>query len=184
MPGSRQRPGLRLAISNDSSNDQLGIVESGATRVGQHIPKFTALMDRAWRFGSAVAPDASGKRKLLEELAQAFEVFALVGIHLGVRSFQITRSKNTWGAVPRSGKKDHVEVVFLDQPIEVYIDKRQPWARSPMPEQPVLDVFWSQRLREQRIIEQVNHSQAEIIASPPVSVRLPQFIGAERRSSH
>src|SRR5271157_5635628 len=120
MPGSRQRPGLRLAISNDSSNDQLGIVESGATRVGQHIPKFSALMNGAWRFGSAVAPDASGKRKLLEELAQAFEVFALVGIHLGVRSFQITGSQNTRGAVSWSGEKDHVEIVFLDQPVKVH----------------------------------------------------------------
>src|SRR5271157_561133 len=147
MPGSRQRPGLRLAISNDSSNDQLGIVESGATRVGQHIPKFTALMNRAWRFGSAVAPDASGKRKLLEELAQPFEVLTLVGIHVRVRSFEITGAQNAGCTVSRAGKKDHIEVVFLDQPVEVNIDKRQSRTRSPMPEQPVLDVLRPQWLR-------------------------------------
>ena len=141
VPGSRQWPGLRFAVSNHRRHDQIGIVVRGATGVREHVAQFPAFMDRTGRLRRAVAADAAGKRELLEELAQPFEVLALVGINLGVRAFEITRSENAGRAVAGPGQKDHVEVVLLDQPVQVHVDKRQSRARSPMAEQPVLDVL-------------------------------------------
>src|SRR5271165_1962 len=141
MPGSREGAGFRFAVTDDSRDNQVRIVVRGAARMGQHIAQFPALVDRARRFGSAVAADAPGKRKLLKELPQTFEVFALVGIHLGVGSFEVTRSKNAGSTMSRPSKKNHIKIVFLDQPVQVNVDKRQTRTRSPVPEQPVLDVL-------------------------------------------
>src|SRR5580704_14645587 len=37
-----------------------------------------------------------------------------------------------------------------------------------------------QRFRQQRIVEQIDHPQAEVVASAPVSVGLAEFVGAQR----
>ena len=61
VPRSGQRTRFRLAITNDRSHDQVGIVESRAASMGQDIPQFSALMNRPRRFRSAMAADAAGK---------------------------------------------------------------------------------------------------------------------------
>src|SRR5215471_14704381 len=63
----------------------------------------------------------------------------------------------------------------------MHIDKRQSRARAPMPKKPVLNVLRPQRLRKQRILLQVNHAQAEIIASSPVGFYVAKFLRAECR---
>ena len=123
VPGSCQRARFRFAVADHRRDDQVGIVERSAAGVRKHIAEFAAFVDRAWRFGSAVAADAAGKGELLEELAQACLVFALVGVDLGVGALQVDRAQNAGSAVAGSGEKDHVQVVLLDQPVEVNVGK-------------------------------------------------------------
>jgi hypothetical protein len=72
-----------------------------------------------------VASNPPRKRELLKEFAKALKVLALVGINLRVGPFQIRWTQNARRAMSRAGKKDHVQIVFLDQPIQMDVDKRQ-----------------------------------------------------------
>ena len=182
VPRRRQRSGLRFAIAHDGSDDQLRIVEGRAAGVRQNVSQLAAFVDRSRRLGRAVAANAAGEGELLEELAQAFVVLALLRIDLGVRSFEVPRAEHAGRAVSGAGEEDHVEVVLLDEPVEVDVDEGQAGARSPMAEQAVLDVLGAQRLVQQRIVEQVDHAQAQVIAGAPISVGLAQLVGAERRA--
>src|SRR3954471_22870044 len=82
--------------------------------------------------------------------------------------------------MPWPCEKNHVEIVFLDLPVQMNVDERQSRTRSPMPEQPVLEVFRPQWLGEQWIMLQINHAQAQVIARFPVRFNLPQFLGTQR----
>src|SRR5262245_29771299 len=79
MPRGCQRAGFRLAIANHGSHNQVWIIEGSATGMREHITQLTSFMNRARSFRRAVAPNAAGKGKLLEELAQATFIFTLVG---------------------------------------------------------------------------------------------------------
>ena len=75
----------------------------------------------------------------------------------------------------RSGHEDHVLVVFLDQPVQVNVDERQAGARSPVSEQTVLDVLGLERLLQQRVVDEIDHPQCEVIAGSPVGVGFAEF---------
>src|SRR5215469_2452150 len=105
MPGGRQRAGFRLPISHDRRDDQVGIVERSAARVRQHIPELASFMDRARGFRSAVTADPTWKRELLEELLQAGQILALVGVDLRVGALQIRRAEDARGTVPRTSQE-------------------------------------------------------------------------------
>jgi hypothetical protein len=48
-----------------------------------------------------------------------------------------------------------------------------------MPEQPILEVLRTEWFPEKRIFTEVDHSGAKIIAGPPISVDLAEFIGGK-----
>src|SRR5215469_8130786 len=125
VPGSSQGCGFRLTVPDDSRNDQVWIIEGGATGMGEHVAQLAAFVNRPRRFRRAVASNTSGKRELLEKRPHPFFVLTLIGVDLGVGSFQINRADDSGGAVPWSGKKNDVHVVLLDDPVQVYVDKRQ-----------------------------------------------------------
>jgi hypothetical protein len=72
--------------------------------------------------------------------------------------------------MPRAGHVDHVEVALLDQPVQVNIDEVQPRRRPPMTEQARLDVLRPQRLPQQRIVQQVDLPDRQVVRGPPVRV--------------
>src|ERR1700752_1607543 len=146
----------------------------------QHIAELSAFVNRSRRLRRTVTPDAAGKGKLPEELPQPLDVLALFRIDLGVGSFEVSWTENARRAMPRTGQEDHVEIVLLDEPAQVNIYKRQPWAGSPVSQQTTLDMFRAQRFRQQRIIQQIDHAQAEVIASSPAGVGPAQLLSAER----
>lgn len=76
-----------------------------------------------------------------------------------------------------AGARDinHVEIVFLNQPVEMDTDKTLAWIGAPMADQTLLDVVELQRLPQQRITRKVEHPQREIVAGPPVSVDFPKL---------
>jgi len=114
---------LRLAISDDAGDDELGIVEHGPERVAERIAQLAALVDRARALRRCVAGNTSGKRELKKKLLQPDLVLADDGIDLAVRSLQIRVGHDGRTAMTGAGDVDHVEVVFLDDPIEVNVDE-------------------------------------------------------------
>src|SRR5579864_2246027 len=81
VPGCGERPGFRFAIANNGRNDQFWIVKRRTAGMRENVPEFSAFMNRSGRFWSAVTPDSSGKRELMEELPQAIGVETLLGIN-------------------------------------------------------------------------------------------------------
>src|SRR5215472_10720386 len=176
MPGSRERARFGFAVSYHRSDNQVWIVERRTAGMGQYVSQFASFVNRAGSFRRAVAADAPRKGKLLKELVQACFVFAFFRIDFGVRTLKICRSQNARRAVSRARHEDHVEVEFLDQPVQVDIDESQTWARAPMPEQAVLDVLWLQRFLQQGIRLKIDHAQRQIAAGAPVCVSFSQFL--------
>ena len=183
MPARRQRAGLGLAVADDRRDDQVRVVERGPAGVRRHVPEFAALVDRARRFGGAVAADPAGEGELLEEPEHPLLVLAAVRVDLGVRPLQVARAEHARGAVPRSGHEDHVQVVGLDRPAQVDVAEGQTRAGAPVAEQPVLDVLRLERLLQERVRLQVGHAQGEVVARPPEGVDLPQFVRLERSAA-
>ncbi len=75
---------------------------------------------------------------------------------------------------------DHVEIMFDDQPVEVDVKHIEPRRRSPMPEQPRLDVIDRQRLFEQRVLAQIDLADRQIIRRTPVGMHAAKHIWRER----
>ena len=177
MPGGGQRSGLGFAVADDAGHDQIGIVECHSVGVRQAVAKLSALVDRTRRLRGHVAADVTGKRELLEETPHPFDVLALVRIDLGVRPFQIRRAEHARRPVARSGHENHVEVVLDDQPVEMDPDERERRTRAPVAKEPVLHVLGLERLLQQRVVLQVDHSHGQVVARAPVGVHQRQHRG-------
>ena len=62
----------------------------------------------------------------------------------------------------------------------MHVDEILSGGRAPMPQQSRLDVLPAERFAEQRIIEQIDLSDAEIIRGEPIAVHLVQQLGRKR----
>ena len=58
----------------------------------------------------------------------------------------------------------------LDEPVEMHVDEVEAGRRAPMAEQARLDVFERQRLVEQRIVEQIDLPDRQIVRGAPVGI--------------
>src|ERR1700758_462887 len=103
-----------------------------------------------------MARNAAGERELSEEALHALFFRRNVRIYLAVCPLEVGVCHQARPAMPRAGDVDHVEVVFLDQAVQVDVYEIQAWGRSPMAEQPRLDVFLSQGLLEQRVVVEID----------------------------
>ena len=70
------------------------------------------------------------------------------------------------------GDIDHVEVIFLNDPVEMRINEILPGGGAPMTEQHLLDMLYFQRLPHQGITAQVDLPYRQIIGSSPVGIDL------------
>ena len=86
--------------------------------------------------------------------------------------------------MPRAGDVDHVEVEFLDQPVQVDVDEIQTWRRSPMAEQPRLDVFLCQGLLEQRVVVEIDLADRQVVGGPPIRIHQCPFFVRQRVCHH
>ena len=71
----------------------------------------------------------------------------------------------------RPGNVDYVQLVSFDQTVQMDVDEIEPRCRPPVPQQSGLDVFQSQRLFEQWIIEQIDLAYREVVRRPPVGIQ-------------
>ena len=184
MPGRGQRPGLRLAVADDAGDDQIGIVEHRPERMAERIAQFAALVDRARALRRGVAGNAAGKRELQEELLQPGLVLADVGIDLAVGALEIGVAHDGRAAVAGAGDVDHVEVVFLDDPVQVHVDEVLPGGRAPVPEQHVLHVRERQRPLQQRIVVEIDLADRQVVGGAPVGIHLVEQFRGKRFCLH
>ena len=79
--------------------------------------------------------------------------------------------------MPGTDDINHVQVVFLDQPVQVDINEVEPGGGAPMSEQARFDVFELEGGFEQRIILQINLPDREVVCRAPIRIYFFQQIG-------
>ena len=79
-----------------------------------------------------MARNAARKRKLQEQLSQPGLILTDIRVDLAVGAFEIGIAHDGRPAVPRAGDVDHVEVVFLDDPVQMHVDEVLAGGRSPV----------------------------------------------------
>ena len=184
MPRRGQRSGLRLAVADDAGDDEIGIVEHRAERVAERIAQLAALVDRARALRRRVAGNAAGKRELEKQLPQPGLVLADVGIDLAVGALEVGVAHDGRAAVPGAGDVDHVEVVFLDDPVQVHVDEVLPRRRAPVSQQHVLHVRERQRPLQQRIVVEIDLADRQVVGGAPVGVHLVEQVRRECAGVH
>ena len=181
MPGSRHRSRFRFAVAHHAAGDEFWVVEYCAIGMGNRIAELPAFMNRAGGLGRHMARDAAGKGELPEEALQPFSVFGDIGVEFAVAPLEIGVRNERRPAVPRSREIDHVEVEFFDRPVHVQIDEIEPRRRSPVAEQPGLDVIYGERDFEERIVIKIDLPDREVIRRAPVGVHFFHLVGCQRR---
>lgn len=100
MPGSREWPGFRFAVTYHADGNQVRIIKYRSIGMRQAITELASFVDGAWRFRGAMTTDSTRERKLPEKFLHPLIVFALVRIDLRIASVQINRSKYARRAIP------------------------------------------------------------------------------------
>src|SRR5436189_1802455 len=81
LPRSREWTGFRFAISNCGGDYQIGIIESSAKCVREHISELAAFVDRSRCWHTHVARYAARCRKAAKQLAHATDVLTYFRIY-------------------------------------------------------------------------------------------------------
>src|SRR5690606_892146 len=179
LPAPGQRPGLGLAVADDGGDHQVGVVEGRAEGVGERVAEFAALVDGAGRLRGGVAGDAAGEGELAEQAAHALGVPADVGVDLGVDAVQPCRGDGRGPAVPVADDPHQFGVAAADLVVEVRVDEGEAGRGAPVAEQPRLDVPGGERSAQQRVVQQVDLADGQVVRGPPVPVDLVEFGGGE-----
>ena len=137
-------------------------------------------MDGAGRFGRGMAGDSAGERKLFEEAAQTLRVLGDRRVDLGVGALQVGIGDHARAAMAWTADEDRAQVTRHDDAIQVQVDEVEPWRGAPVAEQPRLGVLDSQGLAEERIVEQVDLTNGQVVRSAPVGVHAAKQIFAQR----
>ena len=131
-----------------------------------------------------MAGNASGKRKLSEELPQPSLVLADVRINFAVRALEIRVAHDGRAAVPGARDVNHVEVIFLDDPVQVHVDEVLPRGRAPVPQQHGLHIGERQWPLQQRIVVEINLADRQIVCGAPIGIHLVEQFRGERVRCH
>ena len=176
VPARRQRSGFGFAVPDHGGDDEIGVVERGAIGMRKRIAEFAALMDRARRFRRDMARNAAREGELGEEPLQPVLVLRNVGVDLAVRPLEIGVRHQPRAAVAGPGDVDHVEIELFDHPVQMDVDEVQARRRAPVAEEARLDVFFFERDLEQRIVEEVDLPDRQIVRRTPVGVDQSAFL--------
>ena len=117
----------------------------------QHVTEFAAFVYRAGRRYRYMAGNTARCGELAKQALHAALVLRHLRIDLGIAAFEIARTDQRRAAMARAGEIDDVLPSLLNQPAGMRIDESQPGTRSPVPQQPRLDVLWRQRFPQQSI---------------------------------
>ena len=156
MPTGGEWSRLCFAVTDHGGDNKVGVVERGAEGVRKRVAELAALVDGAGRLRRHMARNPAGERELGEEPLHALHVLRDARIDFAVGAFEIGVGDQPRTAMSGAGNVDHIEIVFLDEPIEVRVDEVEPRRRAPVPKKARLDVLLLERLTQQGIVEQVD----------------------------
>ena len=86
--------------------------------------------------------------------------------------------------MPGAADINHVEVVFLDDPVQVRVNEVLPGGRAPVSQQHVLHVRELQRPLQQRIVVEIDLANRQIVGGAPVGIQLAEQFRRERVGFH
>ena len=70
--------------------------------------------------------------------------------------------------------------MFSDHSVQVDPDESLTRIRTPMTQQPILKMFFTQRTLEERIVAEIDHAHAEIVAGTPIGIDCFDLIQTNR----
>ena len=94
--------------------------------------------------------------------------------YLAVSAFEVRVAHDGRAAVSGPGDVNHVEIVFLDDPVQMHVDEVLPRRRAPVPQQHVLYIRERQRPLQQRIVVKINLADRKVIGRTPIGIQLLQ----------
>ena len=102
-----------------------------------------------------------------------------MGVELAVCALEIGVRDDAGASVAGAGDVDRVQVAPADRPVHVHVDQVQARGRAPVAEQPRLHVLRVERLPQERVVEQVDLPDREVVGGPPVGVDQPKLLVGE-----
>src|SRR5476651_2037246 len=141
-------------------------------------------MDRARRLRRDMARDTPREAELPEQPLHPDAIPRNVRIELAVGALEPGVGDESRSAVTGPRDVDHLEITRLYGPAEMNIVEIQSGRRSPVAKQPRLDVFEFKRLPQQRIAQQVDLADRQIISGPPPSIDQTELGGRQIGRAH
>ncbi|MGX1246957.1 hypothetical protein RKD46_008061 [Streptomyces pseudovenezuelae] len=179
VPGRGQRAGLRLAVPDHAGDEEVRVVEGGPVGVRQGVAQLAALVDRTGGLRGHMAGHTAGERELPEQPLHAVRVPADVGIGLRVGALQPGVGQYGRTAVARPPHAQGVPAAGPDDAVEMGVHEVQTRGGAPVAEQPRLDVLRAQRLGEQRVRQEVDLADGQVVGGAPVGVEGFQLVVGE-----
>jgi hypothetical protein len=180
VPTGGAGTGFGFAVANDASDDQIGIVESGAVGVKEGVAELAAFVNGAGSFGSDVTGDAVRPGELTEKALDAIGVALDVGVDFGVGAFQVSVRDDARSTVTGADDEHHVEVALRDHTVEMGIDEIQAGGCAPVAKETWLDVVQGKRALKERVVFEVDLADGEIVGGAPVGVHGLQLLVGQR----
>src|SRR3984885_3863015 len=101
-------------------------------------------------------------------------------MYFGVTAFKIGVGIERGTAMSGAGDVNEVRIMRLDEAVEMNVDEVLPRRRAPVPEQPWLDLPRFERLPKQRVFEEVDLADTEVVCCAPIAVHLVEHVWRER----
>jgi hypothetical protein len=114
--------------------------------------------------------------ELREEALHAVFVLRDVRIDFAVGAFEVGVGDEAGSTVAGTGDVDDAEVLLLDDAVQMNVDEVQSGCGPPVAEEARLDVFALEWLFEQRVVEEVNLPDGEVVGRPPVGINLAEKV--------
>ncbi len=173
-------PCLRLAVADHAGDEQIRVVERRAVGMAERVAELAALVNRSRRLGRDVARHPARERELPEELLHARRVLRDRRPVLRVGALEPRARAHRRAAVPGPGDEQGVRVVQPDEPVDMCVEQIEAGRRSPVAEQARLDVLGAQGLAQQRVGEQVDLPDREVVRRAPPGVDVRELLRGER----
>ena len=172
LPGGGKRAGLRLAVTNGNSGNQIRIIEYSSECMRNGIAELTALVDGAGSLRCAVRRNAARERELLEQLLHSVNILRDVRIDLAVGAVKVIIGNIEVSAMSGTGKKDQVQIVSLNGTVQMYKYKVLSGNGSPVSDNFLLHHIHGQRLLKKRVVQKIQLACRKVIGRTPVSIHL------------
>src|SRR5450432_3826382 len=91
--------------------------------MAQRISKLASLMNGSRALRGCMAGNAARKRELGEQSPQSRLILTDIRVHLAVGTLEIGSTYHCGSAMSGARHVDHVQIVFLDGPIQVRVNE-------------------------------------------------------------